>query len=179
MDEKNQNRDVTDSSVEAQQAFDTGPQRGWVGIAVAPLLVLIIGIGGSLYQSSQASPPVDTESQPPIPAGIPLTVKSEPQPGTNSAPTGGRIEGFSANWFIAKQAEKNRELMALIRRATQSNDLASALSALRIRRNELAKAIIEIEEGNYSLSDKVRMKKPVVEESDWVSESILGLMMAQ
>jgi hypothetical protein len=124
-----------------------------LGLAVA----LLINLGGRSTETG-------VNPQPPSNRSIAAN-----EPASNP----GSVEGTAANVFLAKQAEKNRQLMDVIRTAKDSgNNVSSAVRALRIRRAELGRAQRQIENGDFSIADKTIMQDTVSQEAQWVNSSI-------
>jgi hypothetical protein len=145
-----------------------------MSIARAAVIVIVIAMAWmSFFPSGETAPtPKTGEIIPPT-----ASTDSPNQRRTNVPPTG--IQGYKAAGLVAEQKDKMRQLMEVIRKASTRGDLSTAISALRIRRGELARALAEIETGEYSLSDKVAMLNPIQQEANWVDESLQGLLLEE
>jgi hypothetical protein len=86
------------------------------------------------------------------------------------------VQGLGANWLLAKQANRNQDVMAEIRRLGDRNDFDGVSSVLRSRAAELNQVIAEVEaDSSYSVADKRKILAVLTQERDWALSSYIGL----
>jgi len=103
-----------------------------------------------------------------------LSPSSEQQASPHSS-SSSAVESLSANWLLAKQANRNRETMQELTDAKQRGDMEAFNRILRVRSAELAQVIDEVNSGSYSVSDKQKMLVPLEQEKDWADASVAAL----
>jgi hypothetical protein len=85
------------------------------------------------------------------------------------------VQGVSANWLLADQADRHRRTIEALTRARDRGDLTAATRILRSRSSELAQAIGIVKTGGYSVSDKRKMLDVLEQEKDWADSSATAL----
>ncbi len=96
-------------------------------------------------------------------------------PSTSSSSSASAVESLSANWLLAKQLDKHKEMLKVLKDANQRGDMEAFRRILVVRSAELAQAIEEVKTGSYSISDKQKLLVPLQEEKDWADNAIIGM----
>jgi hypothetical protein len=96
---------------------------------------------------------------------------------TNSTPSrsGSKVESLSANWVLAQQLNKHKETLEALEQAKKRRDNASFIRILKLRTLELSKAIDEVSNGSYSISDKQKIVNVLEQERAWAVGSAAAL----
>jgi hypothetical protein len=85
---------------------------------------------------------------------------------------------LSANWLLAKQLDKHKEMLKVLKDANQRGDMEAFRRIVVVRSAELARVINEVNTGSYSISDKQKLLVPLQQEKDWADNAIVGMHIA-
>jgi hypothetical protein len=97
---------------------------------------------------------------------------AEIRAGDPSSSTTSGVKGISANWLLAKQLNRHKEVEQLFRASSEKTDVEACKRILVVRSAELAQIIDEVLNGSYSIDDKQKMLVPLQQEKDWADKSI-------
>lgn len=100
---------------------------------------------------------------------------TETKAGGPASSTMSGVEGISANWLLAKQLNRNKEVLKIFSEARKKEDVEACRRILVVRSAELARVIDEINTGSYSISDKQKMLIPLQQEKGWADAGIIAI----